>query len=344
MIGTVATNGSKATHAGIEMRAGMPQTSIWNDYWHFDRLSSFDDVGQTNYRNEVAASWRAFFDSLPNGASILDLCTGNGAIAVMAAEASRRGGKDFRIVAVDAADINPYLYVTKHRDDLAAIDFRPATPIENLPWPAASFDAVVSQYGIEYSDLTRSISELARVVAPTGKTRLCLHAAEGAVVQRSTRAVLEVDFLLHEVDLAGKAQHCLRAVAAVERDMDRSARALRAARESSDAFQKALQATSQRIAAAVDPGMLRNSGAMLVSLYQRRRQQDLAQTIGTVEGIRIEWRNHRDRLIAQIEAAVTRKRRAELAGELQRLGARDLKESDQVGPAGLIGHCIEARF
>src|SRR5687768_15552217 len=81
----------------IEMRTEMPETSIWNDYWHFDRLSSFDDVGQTNYREDIAAGWKSFFDSLPDGASILDLCTGNGAIAVMAAEAGRHGGKNFRI-------------------------------------------------------------------------------------------------------------------------------------------------------------------------------------------------------------------------------------------------------
>lgn len=322
----------------------MTGISIWNDYWHFDRLSSFDDFGQTNYREEVAAGWKSFFGSLPDGASILDLCTGNGAIAVMAAEAGRRGGKDFRIVAVDAADINPYLNVTKHRDELATIEFRPATPIESLPWPAASFDAVVSQYGIEYSNLALSIPELARVVAPHGTARLNLHAAEGAVVQRSKRAITEVDFLLHEVDLAGNAQRCLRAVAEIERKMNRSSSTLCASRESSDAFQMALQETSQHIAGAADPGMLRNSGKMLDDLYQRRNQYDLAKTIGIAEGIRTEWRNHRARLVAQIEAAVTRDERAELAGKLRRSGAREVRETDLMVSGGLIGHCIEASF
>ena len=322
----------------------MPETSIWNDYWHFDRLSSFDDLGESNYREEVAAGWKAFFDSLPDGASILDLCTGNGAIAVMAAEADRRGGRGFRIVAVDAADINPYLYVKKHRDELAAIEFRPATQIESLPWPAASFDAVVSQYGIEYSDLSQSIPELARVVARPGKARLVLHAAEGAVVQRSKRAITDIDFLLHKVDLAAKAQRCLRAVAEIERKMNRSASALCAARESSDAFQEALQETCQCIPTAADPGLLRNSGKMLDELYQHRSECDLAKAVGIAEGIRTEWRNHRARLVAQIEAAVTRKERAELAAKLKGSGAREVRESDQTVSGGLIGHCIEARF
>lgn len=338
---TAATKGARA---GVETSTEMPGISIWNDYWQFDRLSSFDDLGETNYREEVAAGWKSFFDRLTDGAAILDLCTGNGAIAVMAAEAGRRRGKHFRIVGVDAADINPYLYVTKHRDELAAIEFRPATPIESLPWPAASFDTVVSQYGIEYSDLAFSIPELTRVVAPTGKARLNLHAAEGAVVQRSKRAIADIDFLLHDVDLAGKAQRCLRAVAEIERKLNRSESALCASRESSDSFRKALQETSQRIAAAADPEMLRNSGKMLDDLYQRRNQYDLARTIGIAEGIRTEWRNHRARLVAQIEAAVTRKERAELAGRLRRSGAKEVVDSDLMVTGGLIGHCIEASF
>lgn len=323
----------------------MPETSIWNDYWHFDRLSSFDVEGKINYREEVAAGWRAFFDALPQGASILDLCTGNGAVAVMAAEAGRRGGKNFRIVAVDSADINPCLYVKNHRDELATIEFWPATSIEGLPWPDACFEAVVSQFGIEYSDLSQSISELVRVVAPGGKARLFLHAAEGAVVQRSRRAITEIDFLLHEADLAGKAQRCLRDVAAVERKMDRSESAQCAARGSREAFHEALEETSRRIATAADPGVLRNSGKMLDALYQRRGQYDLAQMIGIAEGIRTEWRHHRGRLVAQIEAAVTREQLAELAGTLRRLGATKVKETDQTAVSGsLIGHCIEAAF
>ena len=322
----------------------MPETSIWNDYWQFDRLSSFDDKGKINYGEEIAAGWRSFFDSLPHGASVLDLCTGNGAVAVMAAEASRRGGKDFRIAAVDSADINPCLYVKNHRDELAAIEFRPATATERLPWPDASFDAVVSQFGIEYSDLSQSISELARVIAPNGKGRLFLHAAEGVVVQRSNLAVMEIDFLLHEADLASKAQRCLRAVAAIERKMDRSASARCAARESREAFQKALQEIGQRIATATDPEVLRNSGKMLDALYQRRGQYDLAQMIGIIEGIRTEWRNHRGRLVAQTEAALTRDQRAELADRLRRSGAAKVEESDQMASGALIGHCIDAAF
>ena len=83
---------------------------------------------------------------------------------------------------------------------------------------------------------------------------------------------------------------------------------------------------------------------MLDDLYQRRGQYDLAQLIGIVEGIRTEWRLHRGRLAAQVEAAVTRDQRAELASRLRRSGATEVEESEQMASGALIGHCIEASF
>lgn len=326
------------------MRGSLPETAIWNDYWHFDRLASFENLGEANYSQDIEAGWASFFESLPLDASILDLCTGNGAIAVIAAEAAQRGAKNFQIAGVDAADVNPYLYVRRHRDKLASIDFFPATPVERLPWPDGSFDAVVSQFGIEYSDLTRSIAELARVLAPGGKARLSLHAAEGDVVRQSRRVVEEIDFILYEIDLAGRAKRYLRAMGAVEQNADRSSNAERETRESRTAFQEALQEMHTRIAHAADPALLLNAAKILVDLHQRRRHVDVARAMGFVEGIRTEWRNHRGRLVAQVEAAVTRTQRAELANELRRLGAQRVEVSDQIAPGGLIAHCIEAAF
>jgi len=318
--------------------------SIWNDFWHFDRLSSFENEGETNYQREIAADWRRFFGSLPRHASILDLCTGNGAVAALAAEAGRAGNKAFRVSAVDSADINPCLYVSRKRDDLALIDFRPRVRIETLPWPAASFDAVVSQFGVEYSDLSRSISEVVRVIAPGGRVRLSLHAAEGHVVDRSRRSIADIDLLLHGADLAGKALACLRSIAAVERRMDRSVEALAASQADTDAFAAALRQVARLIPEAADADLLRNAGKMLVGIFEGRRGQDLARSIGWVEGIRTEWRNHRARLAAQIDAAVTREMRESLAERLRQLGANRVEHRDQSGAEGLLAHCIEARF
>ena len=66
----------------------MAEPSAWDRFWSYDRLSSFGTgPGAGNYGEHIAAGWRAFFAALPAGSKVLDLCTGNGAIAVMAVEA-----------------------------------------------------------------------------------------------------------------------------------------------------------------------------------------------------------------------------------------------------------------
>jgi SAM-dependent methyltransferase len=328
--------------AGAQPTLGGNERSISNDYWHFDRLTSFQSGA--NYTDEIAGAWDRFFEALHPSAAILDLCTGNGAIAVLAVQADRRSRKGFKIAAADAADINPCLHVTSRRDELAAVDFHPATPAEELPWPDASFDAIVSQFGVEYTDIPRTLAEVARVVSPGGRVRFSLHAAEGEIVARSERAIGEIDVLLKEIDVAGKAHRCLRTAAAVERLLDRSETALSAARESADAFARALRQMGERIPSAADPQLLRDSGRNLVELYQRRREFDLARSIGLVEEMRAEWRNHQRRLVAQVRAAVSRRRRGQIANLLRQFGAKSVKDEDQVGAEGLIAHCIVASF
>jgi hypothetical protein len=72
-----------------------------------------DGAGQSNYDDRVAAGWRAFFHALPAGSRILDLCTGNGEVAVIAAEISSVHGKNFAITGIDLADIDPRRFVNR---------------------------------------------------------------------------------------------------------------------------------------------------------------------------------------------------------------------------------------
>ena len=164
----------------------MPDADIWDQYWHFDRIAScFDGAGAGNYDECVAAGWRDYFRTLPERARILDLCTGNGAAALIAAGIGRTEGKAFEIVAVDRAAIDPPAFVTRHAEDYAAIRFCPGTDAEALPFPDSGFDSVISQYGIEYADPERAIPELLRMIAPGGSARIVVHAADGVIAEGS---------------------------------------------------------------------------------------------------------------------------------------------------------------
>src|SRR5690349_363677 len=178
----------------------MSERWVWDRYWQSDRIAScFDGAGASNYDDSVAAGWRDFFAGLPERVRVIDLCTGNGAIALMAAAV----GKAFEITAVDQADIDPPSYVSRHRQEMAAVQFVGGTEVEALPFPEASFDVAVSQYGLEYSDLSRAVPEMARVLAPGEQVRLVVHAAEGVVAANARKIIAETDFLLHDIDLLG---------------------------------------------------------------------------------------------------------------------------------------------
>ena len=44
----------------------MADPSIWDRYWHFDRVAScFDAAGTEDYDDSVADGWRHFFEALP---------------------------------------------------------------------------------------------------------------------------------------------------------------------------------------------------------------------------------------------------------------------------------------
>ncbi len=314
----------------------MPHGDIWSQYWQYDRIAScFDGAGQTNYSDEIAGGWRAFFADLPEGACILDLCTGNGAAALLAAE----DGRAARIVAVDQAEIDPPAFVSRHAALYARIEFRGRTDVEALPFGDGGFDAVVSQYGIEYSDLTRSLPEAVRMVAPGGRIRFVVHAADGVIAEGSKAIIADADLLLGKIDLPGHAARCFEAVCAVEREGGDAALAERRFA----AFQDALVATAGHISAASDQTMFRNSGAVLLDSFQRRSHFELGQLLGKVEQVRSEIVAHRGRLAALVDAALDAKGAAALADQLGALGGVAASRPLH-GASGLIGHVIAARF
>lgn len=307
----------------------MPDGGIWDRYWHFDRIAScFDGAGASNYDGAIGDGWRTFFASLPDGTRILDLCTGNGAAALIAAESGR-----FEIVAVDQAAIDPPAFVTRHANEMAAIRFVPETNVEALPFPDGGFGAVISQYGIEYSRLEKSVPEALRMLAPRGALRFVVHAADGAVAADSAHHIAEADLLLDDIELPGHAARCFAAVFAVERSGGDKA----AADQTFAAFQTALERTARHIPLARDQIMFRNSGAVLYDTFSRRGAFDLGQLLAKAEAVRAEIASHRGRLQALVGAALDRD-----AAEL--LAARVRGEASPLHKAeALIGYVIEAR-
>ena len=285
----------------------------WDSFWRYDRLSSFHAApGAPNYGPPIADGWCAFFASLPPRSSVLDIATGNGAIAVLAIDA----GDELVVTGADLADVRPADFVTTASAALGRVTFLANTPAEALPLGDASVDAIVSQYGIEYSDLGRSLPEAVRVLAPGGRLRFAMHAAEGAIARDTATSIADADFLL-DLDLVGLAEQSATQLAA---------------------FNAALRAIADRVPAATDKAMLANVHKSLCDAYDFRRGDLIA--VATVQ--RAEILAHRDRQSALLAAARSLEDMHRLGARLTAFGLTAVTYSDQRDGADLIGHVIEA--
>jgi len=177
----------------------------WSRYWDKGTLHSCPGAFAANYNDEILVFWNKFFSNLSNGARVLDIGTGNGAIAFLARDAALALSRQFHIEGIDAAIIQPAEAAAKHGLIAGGVKFRGLTSAEQTGYPNASCDAVTSQYAIEYMDVNACLQEISRILKPDGKAAVLMHHADSEAVT-TTRAELKVlDFLRQEAPLLSSA-------------------------------------------------------------------------------------------------------------------------------------------
>ena len=298
--------------------------SIWDRYWQADRLASCFDVIGCNYDEALLRDWRAFFMSLEDGARLLDLCTGNGAIALVAAEVSATHAKSFHIEAVDSAVIDPPRYVTRETQHLRTIQFHAKTSVEALPFPDAAFDAVSSQYGIEYTDLQGALAEAARVLAHDGRIRLVLHAAEGQAVRRSNSDISECRHLALKSGLFEAAEKAIRVTWGLGSGQTAPASTDWVGVEKAvGALKTRLEAAHERSKGAANLPMYDNVISVLADTFNKRGDFPLKTLLDQVEAMRAEVLAHLGRLEALVAAAKNEADIFEITDSLPGLGFKN---------------------
>jgi len=161
----------------------------WSDYWSRGCLTSLPQDFAANYDGEVAEFWHAAFRAMPSGGRMIDLCTGNGAIALLAAGFARAIAQPMQITAVDAAQVNPEFIAERFPDQARLLeDIRFISPcrIEELELEA-QFDLATSQYGIEYCDWEPAAARVAQLLKPGGRLLMVCHAAGSDIVAYTER-------------------------------------------------------------------------------------------------------------------------------------------------------------
>jgi len=178
----------------------------WDEYWQQGHITSFGSELPNNYVGELKEFWQSNVIELPAGSKILDLCSGNGALPKLFLESN----KSLDITATDLANLDQVAVKTnitsKNKDALVKVLGR--VDCTDLPFEACSFDVVTSQFGIEYSDICKTISQISRVLIDGGELLLVTHVDDSRFIKQNSQTkrflekITDFDFAKRLFDLA----------------------------------------------------------------------------------------------------------------------------------------------
>ncbi|TWX73270.1 class I SAM-dependent methyltransferase [Colwellia sp. C1TZA3] len=172
----------------------------WNSYWSGTKsLNSFAEGEHSQgYVGKIASFWQNIFNTLPQLATILDLASGNGGLAVLA----KQFNSGFDVFASDAANIDPlllYFPSDPSYQHLKSINFYGNTLSENLVFDSGKFDYVISQFGFEYAESAAALLEVNRVLKSGGEFIALIH-HQDSFISADCRLGLKVINNLNQVD------------------------------------------------------------------------------------------------------------------------------------------------
>jgi ubiquinone/menaquinone biosynthesis C-methylase UbiE len=315
----------------------------WSKFWRDDNLSACTPDDDTT-DGLLQQEWRLFFRSLNDKASILDLGTGNGALAVIAvsAETDEVGdSRSFDVHGCDLAAIEPSLYVKSHAEDLVQIQFHAETAMEKLPFADATYDAVCGQYALEYSNVSESVPELMRVLRSGGSLQFLLHDAAGALHQRNQLQWQQAQTLL-ESELVAGTRNMLTAVVAGESasqpgTLEEGMRAIAGLKGIMDRLAKELSGDTDRV-------LPERVFAAISRLAPLRHGYDVPQLLSLVDDIEQRLHAQGTRLRAMLDAALDVDSLQRLSALFTSAGAEDVRTRPAMAGANetRVGYWLSA--
>ncbi len=195
----------------------------WETYYRGGAIATCPMGPEATYTLELRELWLGFFAALPDGARILDIGTGNGAIPLLAREAATAAGRHFEIHGADLAAIDPPRHVPDGVSRFAGIVFHPGMPTERLGFESGSLDAVSGQYALEYAEPRPALGEVARVLGHGGRALFVLHHGDSTLVQNARESLAHGALVLEDTRILRRLRRC----AAAERESPAAAQGAR---------------------------------------------------------------------------------------------------------------------
>ena len=172
----------------------------WSEFWAQQGPHGSTGCLPARWQSVFATlerTWRAFASRLPQGAQVLDLATGDARVLHWIGT----GRPDAVLTGIDLAPQLP--------QPPPGVDLRPATAMEDLPFADASFDAIVSQFGIEYGDTPQVAQEIARVASEDAAVGTVIHRGDGAILSHNIARAEQIRWAVDEISLMAKTKAAL---------------------------------------------------------------------------------------------------------------------------------------
>lgn len=183
------------------------KASSWSRYWETAAGAAGCLPGTpAPVSAAIEGAWRQFFQSLDSGSRILDLGTGGFAVPRLGCAVR----PDLNFVGVDYAQALP--------PAPEGVEARAGVSLEALPFEAGSFDAVTSQFAIEYADRDKAVAEVSRILKPGGRMMIIAHHSGGVIRRHNDERLAAIGDMLADGGLVPAALEAKRGGVAAERD------------------------------------------------------------------------------------------------------------------------------
>ena len=161
----------------------------WTSFWDHGHSTTFGAFFKDGYDGAIKSWWQQILRQTTPPTDVLDIGCGNAALLIELLEQQISG----TYTGVDLAGVRLNEVAKQKLKQSTGLNaqLKPHTNAEALPLDSASIDLAASVFGIEYSDLQKSLPEAIRVLRPNGVFHALVHADESVISTMSARALSE---------------------------------------------------------------------------------------------------------------------------------------------------------
>ena len=315
-----------------------PTDNGWDNFWRHASGGAYSSNGISHPL--VQKFWAEFFahaqyDGLPP--ALLDVASGNGAVAALACAESRGPAG---VICVDSSPTA----LTALRRQLPMVHAVVADAAR-MPFPDAQFTIATSLFGVEYAG-HRGFDEMLRVVAPQGRIGLVLHHNDSSICRESSASLRAVR-RLQRSEFMGLAAELFRTGCAAAQGADRRAYDQAARRLSPSA--RALESIMREQGEQVAEGLVARLYNDVADIHQQIARYESAAVLSWLDAMEGEIAAYAGRMNSMCDAAIDSKRfddmcRQLIAGGWQVCSAMPLEARGDAEPLawGLVASRLAA--